>query len=216
MLVPIVAVKTDDGLRVRLGHRRTTAAVEAGRDSVPVYVTATEAEGDVAEIERLLTQHAENHHRAGLSVGDDANVAKQLSLLGLSSAQIAKRTQTKKAHVETALSVAESELATKATDRYDLTLDQAAVIVEFGDDTEIVTALIGAVQTGRFDHVAQRARNDRADAEAQAPVIVTLEEAGVPVVDRPRYDDDTEALTSHRGKRLRRCRRQHAPHEPLG
>lgn len=194
VLVPIVAVKTDDGLRVRMGHRRTVGAVEAGRDSVPVYVTASDAEGDAAELERLLIQHAENHHRTGLSITDDANALKQMSLLGLSAATIAKRTQTKKASVETALSVAGSELATKATERYDLTLDQAAVIAEFEDDTEVVTALVAAVQSGRFDHVAQRARNDRADAEAQAPVIAALAEVNVPVVSRPMYGDDVKIL----------------------
>jgi ParB/RepB/Spo0J family partition protein len=187
VLVPIVAVRCADGLRVRMGHRRTMAAVQAGRDSVPVLITDTDTdtEGNAGEIERLLTQHAENHHRAGLSVTDDANVAKQLSLMGLSPTQIAKRTHTKKAHVDTALTVAGSELATKAADRYDLTLDQASAIAEFEDDTETVTALIAAIQTGRFDHVTQRARNDRADTLAQGPAIAALADAGVQLVARP-------------------------------
>jgi ParB family chromosome partitioning protein len=194
VLVPIVAVKTTDGLRVRMGHRRTVAAVEAGRTSVPVVVTDDEVEGDAGEIERLLTQHAENHHRAGLTVADDANVAKQLSLLGMSVASIAKRTGTKKAHVETALSVAASELASKATERYDLTLDQAAVVAEFEDDTEVVTALVASIASGRFDHVAQRARNDRAEAEAKAPAIAALAEVNVPVVARPHWQSDAKSL----------------------
>ncbi|WP_167762195.1 ParB/Srx family N-terminal domain-containing protein, partial [Blastococcus sp. CT_GayMR20] len=43
VLVPIVAVRTADGrLRVRLGHRRTLAAIEAGRPTVPVVVAADE------------------------------------------------------------------------------------------------------------------------------------------------------------------------------
>lgn len=194
VLVPIVAVATDDGLRVRMGHRRTRAATEAGLSTVPVHVVSTEATGDDAEIERVLTQHAENHHRAGLTITENAGVAKQLSLLGLSASQIAKRTQTKKAHVETALTVAGSELATKATDRYDLTLDQAAVLAEFEDDTDTVTALVAAATTGRFDHVAQRARNDRAEAEAKAPVIAALEAEGVTVIARPAYDSPTMGL----------------------
>lgn len=155
--MPIIAMRTADGLRVRMGHRRTAAAIQAGCDSVPVVITDSEADGDAAEIDRLLTQHAENHCRAGFSVVDDANVAKQLSLLCLNASQIAKRTNTKKADVETSLKVTSSELAFKATERYDLTLDQAAALAEFEDDTETVTALVAAVKTGQFDHVAQRA-----------------------------------------------------------
>jgi ParB family chromosome partitioning protein len=48
VLVPIVAVKTDDGLRVRMGHRRTVAAVEAGLTTVPVVVVDASTEGDAA------------------------------------------------------------------------------------------------------------------------------------------------------------------------
>jgi ParB family chromosome partitioning protein len=200
VLVPIVAVKTADGLRVRMGHRRTAAAIEAGRDSVPVVITDSETEGDAAEIERLLTQHAENHHRAGFTVAEDANVAKQLSLMGFKVADIAKRTNTKKADVETALKVTGSELAFKATQRFDLTLDQAAVLAEFEDDTETVTALVAAAKTGKFDHVAQRARNDRAEAEAKAPVTAALTEAGIPVVTRPGYDSASKMLDHLRTK----------------
>ncbi len=39
VLVPIVAVQTPQGVRVRYGHRRTLAAVQAGQATVPVYVT---------------------------------------------------------------------------------------------------------------------------------------------------------------------------------
>jgi ParB family transcriptional regulator, chromosome partitioning protein len=36
VLMPIVAIATPDGGRVRLGHRRILAAIEAGLDTVPV------------------------------------------------------------------------------------------------------------------------------------------------------------------------------------
>jgi ParB family chromosome partitioning protein len=194
VLVPIVAVKTDDGLRVRFGHRRTAAAVQAGRDTVPVVVVETDADGDAEAIDRLLTQHAENTHRAGLTTAEDAKVAQQLSLLGLSAAQIARRTHTKKATVEAGIKVADSELATKATERYDLTLEQAVAVAEFENDPEVVKALVVAAQKGQFDHVAQRVRDDRARAEAQAPVITGLAEQGITVVDRPTYSDDAKGV----------------------
>lgn len=195
VLQPIVAVQTPDGLRVRMGHRRVAAAIEAGVDTVPVLVIDNTNEGDAETIERLLTQHAENHHRASLTTGENANVAHQLSLLGLSPTQIAKRTHTKKAAVDQQLKVAASELAAKATDRYDLTLDQAVVVAEFEEDTETATALIAAATTGKFDHVAQQARDARAETEAKAPTIAALTEAGVTILDAaPLYGEPGECV----------------------
>lgn len=195
VLQPIVATQTDQGVRVRFGHRRTHAAIEAGLDTVPVILADSENDGDSEAIERLLTQHAENEHRAGLTTGENVEVARQLSLLGLSPTQIAKRTHTKKTDVDQRLAVGASELAAKATDRYDLTLDQAAVIAEFEDDTETVKALVVAAKEGKFEHVAQVARDARAEAQAKAPVIAALTEQGVTVLDaRPRHGEDAKPL----------------------
>lgn len=194
VLMPIVAVATDDGLRVRMGHRRVAAAIEAGLETVPVITIDTTNEGDAAEIDRLLTQHAENHHRAGLTTTEDIAVAHQLSLLGMKSTTIAKRTNTKRADVETALSVGQSELATEAANRYELTLDQAAVVAEFEDDTETVTALIAAAKEGKFAHVAQTARDRRAEAESKAPIIAELTTQNITVIERPTYNDEATLL----------------------
>lgn len=195
VLQPIVAIEREEGVRVRMGQRRTLGAIEADLATVPVIVIDSDSEGDAETIERLLTQHAENHHRASLTTAEDANVARQLSLLGLSPTEIAKRTHTKKADVDLQLKVAASELAAKATDRYDLTLDQAVVVAEFEDDTETVKALIAAAKTGKFDHVAQQARDARAEAEAKAPVIAALTEAGLTILDAaPRHGEDAERV----------------------
>jgi ParB family chromosome partitioning protein len=65
VLMPIVAVRTAEGaVRVRYGHRRTLAAIEADRTTVPVIVTGSDDADDVA---RIITQWHENEHRAGLS-----------------------------------------------------------------------------------------------------------------------------------------------------
>ncbi|WP_172636460.1 ParB/Srx family N-terminal domain-containing protein [Aeromicrobium massiliense] len=53
VLSPIVAVQTDQGLRVRMGHRRAAAAVQVGLDTVPVVVIASERDGEAETIERL-------------------------------------------------------------------------------------------------------------------------------------------------------------------
>jgi ParB family chromosome partitioning protein len=64
-----LAVRTGSGeVRVRFGCRRVLAAIEAWQPTVPVIVivVADEGEGDAAQIERLVSQYAENQHRTGL------------------------------------------------------------------------------------------------------------------------------------------------------
>jgi len=192
VLVPIVAVDTGDGVRVRFGHRRTLAAVEVGLDTVPVLIVDPQS-GDpdsaAAEIDRLVTQHVENTHRAGLTTADEVEVARQLTAFGLTPGQIARRTRTKKAQVEQTVAVANSELAAKATARYDLTLDQAVVLAEFDGDPDTVKALVAAAKVGQFDHVAQRARLHRAEIAAYDQAATQLAEQGITVVPRPEWDD---------------------------
>jgi len=94
VLVPIVAVRTaEGGIRGRFGHRRTRAAVVAGLTSVPVVVVADEATTTAGQVERLVTQWAENEHRTGLTLTEQVGVVGQLSAFGVSAAQIAKRTR---------------------------------------------------------------------------------------------------------------------------
>ena len=122
-------------MRVRFGHRRTLAAIEADLATVPVEIVGDEATDDAGEIERILTQHAENAHRTALTDSEQLGVIEQLDAFGMSAAQIAKRTKIKRDTVNTALVVAKSDLAKAASDRYDfLTLEQAAAVAEFDDD----------------------------------------------------------------------------------
>lgn len=195
--VPITAVLTESGdLLVRMGERRTLAAIQAARETVPVYVSGTDATEDAAEVERIIAQRDENTHRVGLTTAEDLGVVGQLAAFGLSPNQIAKQARIKRSEVDTALTVLGSDLAKAATVRHEnLTLDQAAVVAEFEDDTETVTALIAATRTGQFEHVAQRARNDRERTQARQRVAEALEASGVRVIDKPTHDSPTERLT---------------------
>lgn len=186
---PIVAVLTDDGdLVVRTGHRRTLAGIEAGDAPVPVYITGHDSDDNAAEIDRIIRQRDENTHRAGLSTADDLGVVGQLAAFGLSAAQITKKTRIKRANVDTALSVLDSDLAKAATLRYEsLTLDQAAAVADFEDQPETVKALIAAASTGQFEHVAQRARDDRARTQAMREATEAIQATGVTVIDRPTH-----------------------------
>lgn len=197
VLVPITAVRTADGqVRVRLGHRRTLGAIQADQATVPVQIAGSETEDDAATIERIIDQHAENAHRDGLTIAENVGVAAQLALLGVSAAQITKRTRMSRGKVDAALDVAGSKLAMAATSNYDLTLDQAVAIAEFDDNPEIVTALIDAAKTGRFEHTAQRARDDRKDAARKEAFDQSLRETGITVIDGSALAGAVSKLTS--------------------
>lgn len=194
VLVPIVGHRDDEGRFVVLyGQRRTLASIEAKRDTIPAYVVASQDAAD-----RLIDQMAENDHRASLTTGDRVKAFEQLTALGLTAAQIAKRTATKRADVDAGLAVAASELAVKAAERFDfLTLDQAAVLADFEDDTEAVKALTVAASEGQFEHIAQRLHDDRDREQARAAMVEKLTSQGVTIVERPSYDDKS-TLALHR------------------
>lgn len=198
VLQPIIAVRTADGqVRVRYGHRRTLAAIQAELSTVPVLIVADESTTDTAQVDRLVTQWAENQHRAGLSNAEQADVIGQLAAFGVSAAQIAKRTKAPRATVNAALTVMGSELARAAAARFEwLDLTQAAVVAEVEDDPEAVKALVAAAKTGQFDHVAQRIRDKRAEKARLQAKTEELTAQGITVVDRPNHDSNTAALRS--------------------
>jgi ParB/RepB/Spo0J family partition protein len=115
VLVPIVATRDHQGVRVRYGHRRALAAVQAGRASVPVVVyTGTLTDATTAEIDRILGRHAENTHREGLTTGETIAAFGQLAALGQTPDRIARRSKTPRKTVDDALAAAGSEVAAKA------------------------------------------------------------------------------------------------------
>jgi ParB family chromosome partitioning protein len=185
VIEPIVAVRTVEGeVRVRHGHRRTLAAIQAGLLTVPVVIVGAEREGDDGA--RIAKQWHENTHRAGLSNAEQVGVVDQLALLGLSAATIAKRLRAPKKHVEHALTVRGSELAGKATARYDfLTLEQAATLADYEEDHDTVTALVAAAKVGEvpFARAVAHAADARAAATATAGLRAALTDAGVRIVD---------------------------------
>lgn len=93
VLEVITAHVDDDGsLVVQRGQRRTVAAAEVGTPSgtVPVRVVERPEEAD-----RIVDQLTENLHRAQMRESEVRDGVEQLALLGVSAAQIAKRTAVK-------------------------------------------------------------------------------------------------------------------------
>jgi len=183
--VPITLVRRPEGkLRVRTGHRRTLGCLRAG---VPVlgFVAGDEGDEQADRRARLIEQWNENHHREAMTVRDET--AALLALFddeGMTQAAIAKATGQTRPQVAASLTVARSEVAVKAAERWDfLDLFQAATLAEFEDDQEALTELVRAAKgsPGQFDHVAAQLRATRAEREAKAAFTAELEAQGIAI-----------------------------------
>lgn len=161
------------------------------------------AAGD--ELDRIIEQWHENEHRKGLSVADQAATVQQMTAFGLNAEQISQQLRAPKHRVDRALQVGRSGVATKAADRYNLTLDQAVVLAEFENDKDTVTALVVDVREGlvRFAHVAQVARDRREQAEKVAAATAKLEKAKVRILtpDQGRSTKGLADLTANRDRK---------------
>ena len=187
VIQPVLATRDSAGvLHVRDGQRRTLAAREAELTSIPVYVIATDAAGDAAEVERITDQLIANEHRADLTSTQRVQAAQQLIALNVSRTKIGKVTRlgSTKA-VDAAVAVAGSEAGINGL-AWGLTIEQAAILAQFEDagDTEAVEALTAAASEGRFDHKAKQLADTAAERAAYRQAAAPLIEAGVKVLDR--------------------------------
>jgi ParB family chromosome partitioning protein len=184
----------DGGVIVRMGRRRVLAAREAQARSIPAFVL----EGDDSTVQRLLQQYAENEHRAGLTEPERAAVFQQLAFEGLSVPQIAKQTGAKKALVESGIKVAGSEFAQTVATKHEVTLDQAAAILEFEGDKDAVNTLVRYAEDApeQFAHELQRQRDERARVQAIAAEKARLIEQGFTILEsQPDSYSDKEHIS---------------------
>jgi ParB family chromosome partitioning protein len=181
VLEPITAWVDDDGhLVVYRGQRRTLAAAAVGTPDglVPVHVVTRPA-----EVDRVTDQLVENVHRAAMRATEERDAIEQLSLLGVSAAQITKRTAITRPTVDAALTVSASQTARERMDATGMTLEAAATFAEFEDDPHAIQALEQALSWGRpLEHTAQRLRDARAEDTALRAHAQLLRAQGVPVL----------------------------------
>lgn len=189
VLTPVLARRDENGnVLVRAGQRRTLAAREAGATTIPVYIV----DADEAPAERIIQQMVENDQREALTDGDRAAAFQQLAFEGMSVTAIAKRTATKPKDVKTALAVAENAVAASAIHEHPLTLDQAAVLIEFDDDaTRAQLIEVATSDPAQFTHAAQRARDERTRAKVKADAEADLTARGYTILDHEVYYGDS-------------------------
>ena len=121
--------RNDEGQYVCLrGQRRTVEAAAMGTPTglIPARVVPQPADAD-----RIGDQMVENIHRAGMRETEIVAGVEQLALLGVSAAQIAKRTSLARPTVNAALTVTKAEQTRAKYEAGDLTLEQAAIFAEF-------------------------------------------------------------------------------------
>jgi ParB family transcriptional regulator, chromosome partitioning protein len=181
----------DGALVVRKGKRRTLGAIEAGCSLVRVFI---EPEPDVADtdptgqVERIIDQLGENHHRAATTELDEVRAHQQLLDLGLKAGEIARRTHVPAKRVKATTAVAGSAVAAAVLARYHLTLDQAADIAAFDDGTDAGTEAVKALtvtaqqEPDQFAHVAQQLRDRAQDAALHQARVDELTAAGAAIL----------------------------------
>lgn len=160
-----VGYKDGDQVHVTVGQRRVSAALEIGWPVIPIVVKPrAAAEADRLEELRLLTQLAENEQRSPLTEAESAGAYKQLALIGVSEDQIARKTNSPKERVTTALKVVDSKAALAAIEKHPITLEQAAILVEFEDDQQALAELqeFATTRPEQLEHAAQRLRSQAA------------------------------------------------------
>lgn len=138
MLYPILAERTDDGITVVDGQRRTLAAIDAGMKSVPVLVTAK-----ADEKMRLAAQFVSNEHRQALENIDRIDAVRELTLFGMSAAQIQKRTGLDKDTVAQASKVPATATAAVRDAGYTVDLEDLARLADLEGEPEHAVALAG-------------------------------------------------------------------------
>ena len=181
VLEAVTVYRNEDGQYVLLrGQRRTVTAAEVGTPTglIPARVVPQPADAD-----RIGDQMVENIHRAGMREAEIVAGVEQLALLGVSAAQIAKRTSIDRPTVNAALAVTKADQSRNRLDSGDLTLEEAAIFAEFEHDPEAVERLENAKRWRRsLAHEAQRLRDEAAEREADAAEVERLRAEGLPVL----------------------------------
>ncbi|MDO4143671.1 ParB/RepB/Spo0J family partition protein [Clavibacter michiganensis] len=182
VLTPVRARRDGEGrVLVRAGQRRTLAAREVGLATMPVHII----EGDETTAERIVQQLVENDQRLALTDTERTVAFKQLQFEGLSATAISKRTGTGARTVKKTLAVANTPSAAAALTDHQLTLDQAAALVEFDEYPEIQARLIETVRTrpAQFDHELRFSQQELARKQAVQAVVADHVSRGYVIVD---------------------------------
>lgn len=182
VLEPVTAYEDQEGHLVILrGQRRTLTAQAVGTPSgtIPVRVVDQAEDAD-----RIVDQLSENIHRAAMDQAEEVAAIEQLALLGVSAAQIAKRTAVERPTVDRVLSVSKHESIRERLSAGDVTLEQAAALAEFDGDPQAQETIEQAIRyRNPLAHAIERARQDQAERAEVLAEVERLRAEGIPALD---------------------------------
>jgi ParB family chromosome partitioning protein len=171
------------GYRVIEGHRRLAAAAKLGITEIPCDLAA-DREND--EAGQFLDMYAANHHRRDLSTLEEADALFAASASGADKTRIRKATGLSKDEVADAVRAGRmTGLAREVAAGFGdgITLEQLALLAEFEDDTEAVNRLMNDFRSHRNgQHLAEKIRQERADAAEREQLTARLTAGGYTVV----------------------------------
>jgi ParB family chromosome partitioning protein len=186
---PLVRELEDGSLVLIAGERRKYSAIEAGLDTIPVFVRR-----DLSDVQRLAGMLIENTDREGLTVIEEAVTLQRLAgFEGMTTKSVSALTGIKPAIIRHAVKVANSEVAREVAERHSLTLEQAAALAEFYDDEAAVKRLTECAteRPEHFKHALSRLREDRKESLARAAKVSELEAKGLAVITAPAWNEDS-------------------------
>lgn len=188
ILTPVTLAPALDGDGYVLigGHRRRDAATKAGLTQLPAIVR----DDLVTEAQQVEAMLVENLHRVDLTPVEEAQAYEQLTLFGMDAAAIADATGRSASTVKARLKLNALPQSAKAkVHAGEATLDDAAALLEFADDPDVLAHLEAAFGTGNFRWRAQSARDDVARVKRQEKELQDLMDAGAVVVDLAPAED---------------------------
>lgn len=182
VLEPVTAYEDQEGHLVILrGQRRTLTAQAVGTPSgtIPVRVVDQAEDAD-----RIVDQLSENIHRAAMDQAEEVAAIEQLALLGVSAAQIAKRTAVERPTVDRVLSVSRHDSIRERLSAGDVTLEQAAALAEFDGDPQAQETIEQAIRyRNPLAHAIERARQEQAERVEVLAEVERLRAEGIPALD---------------------------------
>jgi ParB family chromosome partitioning protein len=201
----LITPAPDGGWRVIEGHRRLAAAVRAGLGEVPCDVDPARA-GDEAGQYLDMALANSDAYRVNYQPAEEAAALFAAHEAGASRTRIRKATGRTAAQVKTALAAGGLPAETRmlALQRNsELTLDELALLAEFGDDEQATETLLSCLDRGwPLEHAAERIRQDRAAKAERDQLRTTLLAAGVPLTGRLPEGADWLTSLTHDGQEI--------------
>ena len=182
----LITTDADVGFRVIEGHRRLAAAVKAGLATVPYDLDGERAGDDAGQYLDMVTANS-GAYRKNFTPLEEATALFAAHEAGATRTRIRKATGRKADQVKTALTAGGLAAGTReqvsGLDQQ-LELDELALLAEFENDPEALEQLLIAVANDYpLEHVAERIRQQQAEAAEHQRVRSELEAAGCPVTD---------------------------------